>query len=226
MHVGLSVAIHRLSMRPNRDSGQTLVEFALVFPIFIMMLLAIIEFAFVFNAVLSANYATRDASLIAAEAGSSTGADCVIIAKVLEDMRPPVDGGAIEEIIIYRAKPSGAPWTGSYSGSGNVYAHTGTAGNPSNATTNCSAYGGSAAVPFSRTSNNYPEGLPSLSTGVGGRCDFLNGCPTNADRTRDAVGVQITYRYTWHTPLRNFISSGGGGYTIVRSNEMRMEPIL
>ena len=211
--------------RRRRSQGQTLVEFALVFPIFIVMLLAIIEFAFIFNAVLSANYATRDASLIAAEAGSSGGADCVILAKVLEDMRPPVDNDNISEVIIYRAKPSGAPWSGSYSGSGNVYAHTGTAANPSG-TTDCSAYGGSAAVPFRRTTNNYPEGLPNLQTGAGGRCDFLNGCPTNADRTRDAIGVQITYDYTWHTPLRNFIPASGGGYTIVRSNEMRMEPIL
>jgi hypothetical protein len=210
---------------PSRGAGQTLVEFALVFPIFIVMLLAIIEFAFVFNAVLSANYATRDASLIAAEAGSSQGADCVIIAKVLEDMRPPVDNINISEVIIYRAKPSGAPWNGSYSGSGNVYAHTGTTANPSG-TTDCSAWGGSATVPFDRMTNNYPEGLPNLQTGVGGRCDFLNGCPTNADRTRDAVGVQVTYNYTWHTPLRNFINTGGSGYTIVRSNEMRMEPIL
>ncbi len=208
----------RSSAGRRRSQGQTLVEFALVFPIFIVMLLAIIEFAFVFNAVLSANYATRDASLIAAEAGSSGGADCVILAKVLEDMRPPVDNSNISEVIIYRAKPSGAPWNGSYSGSGNVYTRSGT--------TDCSSYGGSAAVPFARITTNYPEGLPNLQTGVGGRCDFLNGCPTNAQRTRDAIGVQVTYGYTWHTPLRNFIPASGGGYTIVRSNEMRMEPIL
>jgi hypothetical protein len=211
--------------RHSGGTGQALVEFALTFPIFLVMLLAIIEFAFVFHAVLSANYATRDASLIAAEAGSSGGADCVIIAKVLEDMRPPVDSANVSQIIIYRAKPSGAPWNGSYSGSGNVWAHSGTAANPSG-TTDCSAYGGSAAVPFSRITNNYPEGLPNLQTGVGGRCDFLNGCNSNAVRPRDAVGVQITYDYTWHTPLRNFINTGGSGYTIVRANEMRMEPIL
>ena len=85
------------------------------------MLMGIIEFAFIFNAVLTANYATRDASLIAAEAGSSRGADCVIISKVLEDMRAPVDATNVTQIIIYRAKPSGDPWNGSYAGSGNVW---------------------------------------------------------------------------------------------------------
>ena len=172
-----------------------------MFPIFIMLLLGIIEFAFMFNAVLSANYATRDASLIAAEAGSNPGADCVIIAKVLADMQAPVDNTSVSQVIIYRAKPSGDPWNGSYTGSGNVWDRTGTIANPSG-TTDCSAYGGLAALPFAMTSSNYPEGLPNLNNGTGGRCTYLNGCPDNTLRTRDAIGVQLTYNYTWHTPLR------------------------
>jgi len=211
------------SATPARGTGQALVEFALVFPIFLVMLLGIIEFAFIFNAVLSANYATRDASLIAAEAGSAAGADCVIMAKVLEDMRPPVDAANVSQIIIYRAKPSGDPWNGSYSGSGNVWIRTTVPADM----TDCGPYGGSSSLPFKKTSNNYPEGLPNLQTGAGGRCNFLNGCSDNTMRTRDAIGVQMTYDYTWHTPLSNFANlGGGGGYTIVRSNEMRMEPIL
>ncbi len=211
--------------RRNRSRGQTLVEFALVFPIFIFLLLSVIEFAFMFNAVLTANYATRDASLVAAEAGSADGADCVIIAAVLADMTPPVDAGQVSRIIVYRANIGGNPITGSYVTSGNVYDRTGSIANPSG-TTDCSRVGGSAAVPYALTAANYPEGLPVLATGNGGRCNFLNGCPSNGLRTRDAVGVQVTYDYTWHTPLVNFINFGGGGFTITRSNEMRMEPIL
>ena len=61
-----------LSRPAGRGSrGQSLVEFALVFPIFLLLLFGIIEFAFVFNAQLSLNYATRDAALIAAEAGNN-----------------------------------------------------------------------------------------------------------------------------------------------------------
>lgn len=200
------------------DRGQSLVEFALVFPLFIVLLLGTIEFAFAFNAVLSANYATRDASLVGAEAGSNAGADCVIIAQVLADMKPPVDSSNVSQIIIYRANQAGGPVTGSYTTSGNVW-------NRGVATTDCSAYGGSATLPFTRSTNNYPEGLPNLVTGVGGRCTYLNGCPTNALRTRDTVGVQISYTYTWHTPLHNFVVLGSG-VNIVRANEMRMEPIL
>ena len=62
--------------RQGRQKGQSLVEFALVFPLFIVLLLSIIEFMFLFNAQLSLNYATRDAALVAAEAGARPDADC------------------------------------------------------------------------------------------------------------------------------------------------------
>lgn len=215
------IRLFRRSMigRPRR-SGQALVEFALVFPIFLILLLATIEFSFAFNAVLSANYATRDASLVGAEAGSNNGADCVIIAKVLDDMTPPVDASRISQIIIYRANSSGGPVSGSYSGSGNVWTHNIVS------TTDCSAYGESANLPFKLTTTNYPEGLPNLTTGAGGRCDYINGCPNNSLRSRDTIGVQVSYTYVWHTPLSNFVPLPAGSFTVVRANEMRMEPIL
>jgi Flp pilus assembly protein TadG len=206
---------------PGRTRGQSLVEFSLVIPIFLVMLLALIEFGFLFNAVLTANYATRDASLVGSEAGSSEGADCVIISKVLDDMRAPVDATQLTQIIIYRAKTAGDPYNGTYVNSGNVWVRSGT--------TDCSAYGKSATLPYTLTTANYPEGTPDTSTGNGGRCNFLNGCPNNTLRTRDAIGVQVTYTYQWHTPLGDFpFGFGGnvGGFTIVRSNEMRMEPVL
>ena len=205
----------------GRTRGQSLVEFSLIIPIFLVLLLGLIEFGFMFNAVLTANYATRDASLIGSEAGSSEGADCVIISKVLEDFRPPVDASSLTQIVIYRAKTAGDPYNGTYANSGNVWVRSGT--------TDCSAYGKSASLPYTLSAANYPEGTPDTATGDGGRCNFLNGCPNNTLRTRDAIGVQVTYSYTWHTPLGNFpFGFGGntGGFTIVRSNEMRMEPVL
>ena len=208
--------IRRTTNRKLDNRGQSLVEFALVFPIFLVLLMSTIEFAFAFNAVLSANYATRDASLVGAEAGSNPGADCVIIAKVLGDMTPPVDASKISQIIIYRANSSGGPFTGNFTTSGNVWSHSGS--------TNCSLYGGSASLPFSLTATNYPEGLPNLTTGAGGRCDYINGC--GGTRTRDTIGVQVSYTYVWHTPLSNFVPLPPNSFTVVRSNEMRMEPIL
>ena len=206
--------------RSSRSDGQSLVEFALVFPLFLILLLATIEFAFAFNAVLSENYATRDASLIGAEAGSNVGADCQIIKQVLADMNPPVVAANISSIVIYRANSSGGPWTGNVTTSGNTWVHS------TSPTTDCSLYGGSATTPFKLTTTNYPEGLPNLVSGAGGRCDYIAGCPNNTLRTRDTIGVQVAYTYNWHTPLMNFVPLPTGNFTITRSNEMRMEPIL
>ena len=50
-----------------------------------------IEFALLFNATLAVNFATRNASLLAAESGSNPWADCVILQEVEKDMGPPLD---------------------------------------------------------------------------------------------------------------------------------------
>ena len=52
------------------DRGQALVEFTLVFPIFMMLLVGFIEFVFVFNGVLAVDLASRGAALAATEGGS------------------------------------------------------------------------------------------------------------------------------------------------------------
>ena len=67
------------SQRPRRErrdrrasqAGQSLVEFSLVIPLFLVVLMGVIEFLFLMNGQLSINYATRDAALIAAEAGNA-----------------------------------------------------------------------------------------------------------------------------------------------------------
>ena len=75
---------------PERHQrGQSLVEFALVFPIFFVLLMGLIEFGLVFNALLSINFASRDASLIAAEAGNAVCSDCVILKKVEDSIGSP-----------------------------------------------------------------------------------------------------------------------------------------
>ena len=89
------------------DRGQTLVEFAMVFPMFVTMIMGLIEFAFVFNALLSVNYAARDAALAAAEAGDGLGADCVILSAVDSAVGAPTNDNRIDHVEIYKADPNG-----------------------------------------------------------------------------------------------------------------------
>ena len=70
------------STRGDTSRGQSVVEFALVIPIFLTIMVAIVEFALVFNAQLALNFATREAALAAAEAGNDADADCSILRAV------------------------------------------------------------------------------------------------------------------------------------------------
>jgi Flp pilus assembly protein TadG len=166
--------------RPS-GSGQSLVEFALIFPIFFVLLLAVIEFAFALNALVSIDFATRDAALAAAEAGNTDDADCSILRALDSSMTAPANNSRVSEVRIFKADVNGSP----------------------------------ATVAYRLLSGTYPESS---------RCNELEGCKVQP--TVDTIGVQIHYGYGWVTPLHTFIPSMGPGYSMVKSNAMRMEPIL
>ena len=201
---------HRPALCPGRAHrrGQALVEFALVFPIFITMMMGILEFSFVFNAMLSVGHATRDSALIGAEAGNASGADCVILQQIENDVTAPADRSRITQVVIYRSDQNGAV----VSGQQNVYGRTSTV---ADWTTCLLPDNTSLTVPYKASSTSYP---------VTTRCNVLAGC--GGGRTLDTIGVKITYQHTWVTPLANLVSLGGTGATIVQSNAMRMEPVL
>jgi hypothetical protein len=106
--------------RNERARGQSLAEFALVFPFFMVILFGVIEFAFVLNASLSVEFATRDAALAAAEAGTTPGADCSILKVVEASIGAPADKNAINNVTIYKSDPNGNPL-----GPKNVYSRGG-----------------------------------------------------------------------------------------------------
>lgn len=197
--------------RARGTRGQSLVEFSLVFPMFVTMLLGLIEFAFVFNAVLAVNYGSRDAALAAAEAGDNPGADCVILDWIDKAVSAPADAARIQSVEIYQANPDGTIWAGTAK---TVYAR--------GAARSCTFPDGSTGtVPYGNPSpNSYPPGE---------RCNRLGGCNiagVTRHPTVDNVVVRITYRHQWVTPLPNFAGGGPGGITFDRSSVMRIEPVL
>jgi len=186
----------------RRDRGQTLVEFALVLPWFLLLLFGMIEFGFLLNAQLSLNYATRDASLLAAEAGTSDGnADCVVLRKVDEDLSGPTDERRILRVHIFQADVRGVP-----TGFEQVYTRGGS--------TACVS---GASVPYTLGAATFPYNA---------RCAKLVGCvDSNGDSIPlDTIGVSIDYQYTYVTPTPYLFGGSGAGQTITGSNTMRMEP--
>jgi hypothetical protein len=55
---------------------------------------------------------------------------------------------------------------------------------------------------------------------MAGRCNILVGC---SGSPLDHVGVRVSYRHTWRTPSG---STFGSHLDVVKSNSMRMEPVL
>lgn len=181
-----------------------MVELAIVLPVFLMLVLGIIEFGFAFNAVLAVNYASRNAALTAAEGGDGAGTDCLILRTVERDVATPADPGSIGRVELFRADRNGTML-----GSATVY-ERGTG------STTCEFAGGTVvSVPYRLIADGYP---------TSDRCTVLAGCADG--RTLDIVGVRITYRHLWVTPLRQFVGGNPGGLQFERSNATRMEPVL
>ena len=194
-----------LPHRHGREIGQGLVEFALVFPLFIMLTLFIIEFAFVFSALLGVNYASRNGALAAAEAGNDKLADCVILQQVEDSIGAPGNKANITTVTIYRTDQSGSTRLATL-----TYTRGGS--------TTCTKGTTTLSVPYSSPTGTYTYDQ---------RCNVLNGCPgLGSGRGQiDTIGIEITYRHSWVTPIRNF-GLAGTGATLTQSNAMRMEPIL
>ena len=83
----------RRRRRPDSEGGQSLAEFALLAPLFMLLVIGLIEFAFAFNASLNTNYASREGGLIAAEAGNASAADCLILNAIDGAISSPTDRG-------------------------------------------------------------------------------------------------------------------------------------
>jgi Flp pilus assembly protein TadG len=166
-----------------------------------MLLMGIMEFAFMFNAQLSLNYATRDAALVAAEAGNNANADCLVLRQVDASIGPPANDASVIAVRIFSATETGGQLSPPVE---QVYTRGGS--------TTC----GAITVPYTRTTNTYPYNI---------RCSDLDrtGCSTSTtgpgNTSVDIIGVRIHYRYTRIGPF-------GIDTTMVVSNEMRMEPIL
>ena len=187
--------LRRRTARParRRGRGQALVEFSLVFTIFVTMLMGFIEFAFMFNALLSIGHATRDAALIAAEAGDNTGADCAILAQVEKDVSAPADPSRITQVVIYRADQNGAV-IGSQQ---NVYLRTGS--------TTCTMSDLSTvdrALHDLRERRATPQPAGAISN-WGARM-----LPTRSIRSASRSSTSTA----WVTPLANLVSLGGTGH--------------
>lgn len=155
----------------DRESGQTLVEFVLVFGLFIFLMMAVLEFGVMYNNILTVQFASRQGVSVAAEVGAEDGADCSILKAVEDALQTPVNRSDVQAVEVFEADTAG----NEISGRVNRYIRSGTLDCP-----------GTATQPYTLVGS---EGYPQTD-----RSDSL------ADGL-DLVGVHIEFSYRGITPL-------------------------
>lgn len=196
--------MRRQSRLDASSDGQAMVEFGLALPIFILLVIGLVEFSLAFNATLAINFASREAALIGAESGSDAIADCRILQTIENSVTSPAQADRIDAVRVYRAGINGNELAANvYSRGGNI---------------TCEFWDGVETQEITVNYTLLVEGYP-----VSGRCNQLEGC---AGTELDTIGVAIEYTHGWVTPLAGIVTLNGNGFTFTSSNAMRMEPVL
>jgi Flp pilus assembly protein TadG len=204
--------IGRPARRRRRSPGQALVEFALVIPLFLTIVVAICEFTFLFTSYVSMSFASHDAVQLAATYGDTAGSDCAVLERIDNDVMTPADPKKITTVDIYWVDITSAN-ASPVAGAENIYTYDGGAHQ-------CNKPDGTTiTVPFAGPSpNGYPEPVRcNVNKGIG--CQPGHGAV-------DTVAVKITYQYTWITPFPGMLSGGALAPLITSINAMRLEPVL
>jgi hypothetical protein len=199
-------------MRPlhnrRRQKGQSLVEFTMIIPVLMTLVLAIAEFGVATGANMTLIEATREGARVGAilvsgansfgcvGATGSTSVDPQIIAAVQRVIESPGSGinkNNVTSIRIYKADAAGNDTTGFYNewtlGSGGTIC--------------------GVALDFAPTTVNWPVTSTSRS----------NTLPAGS------IGVKITYGYGLFTPLSSLAGLfGTGKITMVDQTVMAFEP--
>jgi Flp pilus assembly protein TadG len=184
------------------EKGQAIVEFALLLPVLVLLIVGIVEFALVWNSRNTVLFASRDGSMLAAEGGSLAGTDCVVLKRIESDVVSPSTALRIQGVTIYWSDRNGDQ----IGSNQNVYTRTGS--------TSCVYPDGSTiTVPYTLTTAAYPESA---------RCSVLAGCG-GTHTTVDTIGVRVTYQHFWVT---SFVRFAGNSVTFTEATITRAEPQL
>ena len=186
----------RNTTRRRRSRGQALVEFAFIIPIFMTLIVAIAEFSFLLVVKVGVTDTAQDAVQYASELGQTTNADFFILQLVEKDMAAPINKQEIQSVVIFKTNLLGAN-LGS-----DTYTRTGTW------TLN------SVTIPYSLSGT---KGYPETS-----RCNTVD---TSVCGGVQWIGVTVTYKYAWITPLPNLVGLGTTPPTFVQTSTSRLEPI-
>lgn len=181
----------RPATRREHSRGQSLVEFSVLVPAFMLILFGMLEFGFVFTHNLTLEYATREGARTGAALadGNLNASVCATIdpqiiaavERVLTSPGSPIDETQITTIKIWRSTAAGVPT------------------NPGETSTWNYGTGGAPTVDGFQL--HYHETSSSSWT----------PCTRNNGANPDSIGVSLTYDYNMVTPLSSIARFFGGG---------------
>lgn len=202
----------------SRQRGQGLVEFALVLPIFVALVVSIGELGLIFGKISSLGYASRegarvgsalalgDQSLCSVSDQDLSGVDAVLVAAVQRILRSPdsgIDLGKVQEIRIFKATSSGTETGGLV----NIWRYAGPGAGPE-----VDPGPGRANIDFAPVQVVWPA-CSRVNTGV----------------SPDSIGVTVRYTYDFVTPMPQVLDALSGGaltLTLSETTVMALNPTL
>ncbi|MGD8486093.1 MAG: TadE/TadG family type IV pilus assembly protein [Chloroflexota bacterium] len=207
-------------MRRGRDGrcerGQGLVEFTLVVPIILLIVMSVAELGLAFGNVNTIGYGSREGARVGSALARGDVSDCtggddpsmvdaVLVSAVQRILKSPgsgVDISQVAEIRIFKATPTG----GETPGLVNVWRYVGEGNGPE-----VDPGPGAARIAFA-----------PVGASVWPACSR-----DNSAATPDSIGVTVRYRYEFNSPLPavvNAIADGGLGLTLSETTVMSLNP--
>jgi hypothetical protein len=186
--------------RREGEKGFALVEFSLILPVFLLLLLIMFEFGLAFSHHLTLGYASREGARTGSALATGGAANCSggadpagvdqqVIAALQRIVKSPgsdIDMNEIQQVRIFKADAAG----GQVGGLVNVWTHAAGAG-------------------------------PDIDPGPGtDRLDFVQSsvawpaCARVNNLNPDSLGVRIVYRYQLATPLAALVGLMGGFHAV------------
>jgi len=203
----------------ERDRGQAVVELTLILPVFLLMILSMIDFGFAFYSNLTIEYASREGARVGAALANGGGTlgcgvgqspnaatvDPYVIAAVERVLKSagiqvdvdPAGNGGVQSIRIYKADPvTGADTLGP----GNDWIY---------------AKGGGPNIPGTTTKLDFTETAHGWDA-----CSRYN-----VYLAPDSIGVAVSYKYAFITPVAGAFGlvSGGTAPTIAFTDRTVMQ---
>ena len=195
--------------RGRRERGQSLVEFAGHVPVFMLILIGMLEFGLMFNHDLTLQYASREGARVGSALGcgansnsptcdsalpSPQDVDTYIVAavqRVLEASGSPINMAQIGSITIFRATATG----GVYGSNTDTWTYS---------KGNGPTVSGQKLDFVRQGSNGWADSTRVTSSTETTNCGSgLSTCP-------DSIGIKITYQYLYVTPLAAVMRFFGG----------------